>query len=92
MRRMGDRVDRARAWRGVGLGSVLTFCVVVATATLAVAIPTQGENPRAWGIIVCGVVTALVCARVAIRNWRRLRHYRGDDLPRPHAGHRIQYR
>ena len=48
-------------------------------------IPTEGENPRAWGIIVCGVVTVAVCARLARRNWRLLRHYRGDDLPPAHT-------
>lgn len=77
---MGDRAERARAWRGVGVGSLLALLTVAATVALAVAIPTQGENPRAWGIIVCGVVTCAVCVRSAARNWRLLRHYRGVDL------------
>ena len=59
---------------------------LVSTVALAVAIPTQGENPRAWGVIVCGVATVAICADFALRNWRLLRHYRGDDLaPRHHA-------
>lgn len=78
---MGDRAERARAWRRVSLGGVLAVLAVVATAALAVAIPTQGENPRAWGVIVCGLVTAGLCASIARRNWRLLRHFRGDDLP-----------
>ncbi|MBN9630910.1 hypothetical protein [Leifsonia sp. TF02-11] len=81
---MGDRVERARAWRGVGIGVVCALLAMVATAALVFLIPTEGENPRAWGIIVCGVVTAIVCARLARRNWRRLRHYRADDLPPAH--------
>jgi hypothetical protein len=83
LRRMGDRSERARAWRGVSVGSVLTLLVTLATVALAVAIPTQGENPRAWGILVCGLVTVGVCARIAWRNWMLLRHFRGDDLARP---------
>lgn len=78
---MGDRAERARAWRRVSVGAVLAVLSLVATAALAVAIPTQGENPRAWGIIVCGLVTAGACASLARRNWRLLRHFRGDDLP-----------
>lgn len=78
---MGDRTDRVRAWRGVGIGLVFAVLTLIATAALAVAIPTQGENPRAWGVIVCGVLTVAVCLRLAARNWRRIQHYRGDDLP-----------
>lgn len=81
---MGDRVERARAWRGVGIGVVCALLAVLATAALVVVIPTEGENPRAWGIVVCGVVTVVVCARLARRNWRLLRHYRADDLPPAH--------
>jgi hypothetical protein len=79
---MGDRAERARAWRRVSVGAVFAVLSLVATAALAVAIPTQGENPRAWGIIVCGVVTAGLCVSLARRNWLLLRHFRGDDLPR----------
>ena len=82
---MGDRAERAQAWRKVSIGAVLAVLSLVATAALAVAIPTQGENPRAWGIIVCGLVTAGLCASVARRNWLLLRHFRGDDLPRAAA-------
>jgi hypothetical protein len=78
---MGDRAERARAWRGVSVGAVLAVLSLIATAALTVAIPTQGENPRAWGIVVCGVVTAGLCVSLAHRNWLRLKHYRGDDLP-----------
>ncbi len=78
---MGSRAERARAWRRVSVGAVLAVLSLVATAALAVAIPTQGENPRAWGIIVCGLVTAGLCASLARRNWLLLRHFRGDDLP-----------
>ena len=85
---MGDRTDRARAWRGVTAGIVLAALTALATVALAVAIPTQGENPRAWGIIVCGVVTVAVCVQLAARNWRRLRHFRGADLPPAHQAHR----
>lgn len=77
---MGDRKERARAWRGVGVGALCGLVAALSTAALLFLIPTEGENPRAWGIIVCGVVTALVCERFALRNWRLLRHYRGDDL------------
>ncbi len=81
---MGDRMDRARAWRGVAAGAALALLTLIATVALAVAIPTQGENPRAWGVIVCGAITVALCIQLALRNWRRLRHYRGDDLPRTH--------
>jgi hypothetical protein len=84
---MGDHVDRVRAWRGVGVGSFLALLTLLATAALTVLIPTEGENPRAWGVVVCGLVTVLVCARLARRNWRLLKHYRGDDLPPPHPQH-----
>jgi len=77
---MGDRADRARAWRRVWIGGVLTVLTLVATVALCIAIPTQGENPRAWGVIVCGLVTAEVCAQLTVRNRRLLRHYRGEDL------------
>ncbi|ERK68294.1 MULTISPECIES: hypothetical protein [Leifsonia] len=87
---MGDRAERARAWRGVSAGTVLAVLALIATAALAVAIPTQGENPRAWGIIVCGVVTAGLCASVARRNWLLLRHFRGDDL-KTVAAARVQH-
>ncbi|UAJ79914.1 hypothetical protein IT072_02205 [Leifsonia sp. ZF2019] len=88
---MGDRAERARAWRRVSVGAALALVTLVATAALAVAIPTQGENPRAWGVIVCGVVTAGVCASIARRNWLLLRHFRGDDLPRAAAA-RVPHR
>ncbi|MGO4533837.1 hypothetical protein [Leifsonia sp. 2MCAF36] len=79
-------MDRARARRREWIGAVLTALTLVATIALAVAIPTQGENPSAWGVIVCGVVTAALCAQLALRNRRLLRHYRGDDLaPPPHG-------
>ncbi|MGO4298601.1 hypothetical protein [Leifsonia sp. RAF41] len=82
---MGDRTDRARAGRRAAIGGLLAALALVATVALAVAIPTQGENPRAWGVIVCGLVTVAVCGEFALRNWRLLRHYRGDDLsPRHH--------
>lgn len=84
---MGDRKQRARAWRGVGIGTVCAFLAAMSTMALLFLIPTEGENPRAWGIIVCGVVTALVCERLAVRNWRLLRHYRGDDLAPGRAEH-----
>lgn len=84
---MGDRGDRVRAWRGVGAGTLFAVLFALATAALAVAIPTEGENPRAWGIIVCGVVAVVVSTRLATRNWRRLKHYRGDDLPPAHPQH-----
>ena len=83
---MGDGTDRARAVRKAGIGGVLTVLALVATVALAVAIPTQGENPRAWGVIVCGLITVAICGDFAVRNWRLLRHYRGDDLaPRHHT-------
>ena len=86
---MGDRTDRARAARRAGIGAVLAVLTLVATVALAVAIPTQGENPRAWGVIVCGLVTVALCSDFALRNWRLLRHYRGDDLaPRRHPASR----
>lgn len=81
---MGDRTDRARAARRAGIGAVLALLTLVATVALAVAIPTQGENPRAWGVIVCGLVTVGLCTDFALRNRRLLRHYRGDDLMPPH--------
>ncbi|KQR50692.1 hypothetical protein ASF88_15735 [Leifsonia sp. Leaf336] len=84
---MGDRVERARAWRGVGFGVVCALLALVATMALLFLIPTEGENPRAWGVIVCGVVTIVVCARLARRNWRLLKHYRGDDLVPAHERH-----
>ncbi|MGJ4845990.1 hypothetical protein [Leifsonia sp. Le1] len=83
---MGDRVERAKAWRGVGIGLSFAVLTAIATGALAVAIPTQGENPRAWGVIVCGVLTVAICVQLALRNWRRIRHYRGDDLPLARAG------
>ena len=89
---MGSRAERARAWRRVSVGAVLAVLSVVATAALAVAIPTQGENPRAWGIIVCGVVTAGLCASLARRNWLLLRHFRGDDLPEAAAARARHHR
>ncbi|WP_285114531.1 hypothetical protein [Leifsonia sp. fls2-241-R2A-40a] len=83
---MGDRSDRARAWRMASIAGLLAALALVSTVALAIAIPTQGENPRAWGVIVCGLVTVEVCGQVAVRNWRLLRHYRGDDLaPRRQA-------
>jgi hypothetical protein len=85
---MGDQVERARAWRRVGVGAVFAVLAMIATVVLAVLIPTQGENPRAWGIVVCGAVTVLVFTQLALRNWRLLKHYRGDDLPVAHAVHR----
>ncbi|GIT81448.1 hypothetical protein LLS1_31170 [Leifsonia sp. LS1] len=75
----------------MSVGAALALVTLVATAALAVAIPTQGENPRAWGVIVCGVVTAGVCASIARRNWLLLRHFRGDDLPRAAAA-RVRHR
>lgn len=84
---MGDRSERARAWRGVGIGVVCALFALTATAVLLFLIPTEGENPRAWGIIVCGVVTVVVCWRLARRNWRLLKHYRGDDLAPAHELH-----
>jgi len=80
---MGDRADRAKAWRRACIGGVLTALALVSTVALAIAIPTQGENPRAWGVIVCGLVTVGVCWQVTARNRRLLRHYRGDDLVPP---------
>ena len=77
-------MDRARAWRRAGVGGVLAALALVATIALAVAIPTQGENPRAWGVVACGLATAALCAELAVRNWRLLRHYRGDDLAPAH--------
>jgi len=59
---------------------MLAALALVATIALAVAIPTQGENPRAWGVVVCGLVTVALCVDLGVRNWRLLRHYRGDDL------------
>lgn len=85
---MGDRAERARALRRVGLGGFFAALALVLTVALAVLIPTEGENPRAWGIVVCGVVAVVVFARLALRNWRLLQHYRGDDLPVAHAVHR----
>ena len=85
---MGDRVERARALRRAGLGTVLAVLALLSTVVLAVLIPTEGENPRAWGIVVCGAVTVLVFAQLGLRNWRLLKHYRGDDLPVSHAVHR----
>ncbi|MGH1526987.1 hypothetical protein ACRAWC_25025 [Leifsonia sp. L25] len=83
---MGDRTDRARAWRRAAVGAVLAALALLATVAVAVAIPTQGENPRAWGVVVCGVITVAICVDVAVRNRRLLRHYRGDDLaPRHHV-------
>lgn len=88
---MGDRVERARAWRGVGVGAACALLALLATTALLFLIPTEGENPRAWGVIVCGVVTVVVCARLARRNWLLLRHFRGDDLP-PARGARPERR
>lgn len=84
---MGDRSDRVRAWRRAGIWGALALLALVSTVALAVAIPTQGENPRAWGVIVCGVVTVVVFGQVALRNWRLLRHYRGDDLAPRRGAH-----
>lgn len=82
---MGDQADRARAARREGIGAALAVLALIATVALAIAIPTQGENPRAWGVIVCGLVTVGLCGDLALRNRRLLRHYRGDDLaPRRH--------
>ncbi|MFP3467415.1 hypothetical protein SB754_18110 [Leifsonia sp. SIMBA_070] len=79
-------MDRVRAVRRAGIGGLLAVLALIATVALAVAIPTQGENPRAWGVVVCGLVTVALCGELAMRNWRLLRHYRGDDLaPRHHA-------
>jgi hypothetical protein len=80
---MGDRADRARAWRGMASGIVFGVLALIGTAAIAVAIPTQGENPRAWGTVGCGLVTVWLCGRLAVRNRQLLRHYRGDDLPLP---------
>ena len=77
---MGDRSDRAKAWRRAAVGGVLAALALAATIALAVAIPTQGENPRAWGVVVCGLVTVALCAQIVVRNRKLLRHYRGDDL------------
>ena len=83
---MGDRTDRARAWRRAGVGVVLAALGLMATVAVTVAIPTQGENPRAWGVVICGLATVALCIDLAVRNWRLLRHYRGDDLaPRRHT-------
>lgn len=62
---------------------MLGLLALVGTIAIAIAIPTQGENPRAWGTVGCGAVTVWLCARLAVRNHRLLRHYRGDDLPAP---------
>jgi hypothetical protein len=85
---MGDRVERARALRRVGLGALFAVLALISTVALTVLIPTEGENPRAWGIVVCGVVTVVVFTQLALRNWRLLKHYRGDDLPVAQAVHR----
>ena len=82
---MGDRIDRARAVRGLSVGVLLGLLSAAATIALAIAIPTQGENPSAWGVIGCGAITGVLCGQLALRNWRRLRHFRGADLPPPHA-------
>ncbi|WP_374008662.1 hypothetical protein [Leifsonia sp. LS-T14] len=83
---MGDRSERARAWRREGVGILLAALALIATVAVAVAIPTQGENPRAWGVVLCGLATVALCVDLAIRNRRLLRHYRGDDLaPRRHT-------
>lgn len=97
---MGDRDDRARAWRRLTAGIILALLSLVATVAIAVAIPTEGENPHAWGVVACGAVTAALCAGVARRNRGRLRHYSGADLPvaapavrtRPPAGPRSRPR
>jgi hypothetical protein len=78
---MGDRDDRARAWRGFSAGILLTLLSLVATAAVAVAIPTEGENPHAWGVVLCGAVTIALCVQLAWSNRQRLRHYTGADLP-----------
>jgi hypothetical protein len=84
---MGDRSERTRAWGLAVTGAVLAALALVATVAVAVAIPTQGENPRAWGVVLCGLATVGLCADLAVRNRRLLRHYRGDDLvPRRPAG------
>ena len=80
---MGDRDDRARAWRRLTAGIILAILTLLATIAIAVAIPTEGENPHAWGVVICGAVTVALCAGVARRNRRRLRHYDGADLPVP---------
>jgi hypothetical protein len=67
----------------VASGIVLGLLALVGTVAIAIAIPTQGENPRAWGTVGCGLVTVWLCARLAARNRRLLQHYRGDDLPEP---------
>ena len=77
---MGDRADRVRAMRRAWAGGVLTALALAATVALAAAIPTQGENPRAWGVIVCGLVTVALCGELTVRNRRLLRHYRGEAL------------
>jgi hypothetical protein len=79
---MGDSADFARARRGVGWGATLSVLAFLATVAVSVAIPTQGENPRAWGVVGCGLVTVWLSVQLARRNWLRIRHYRGDDLPR----------
>lgn len=66
---------------------MLGLLALVGTVAIAIAIPTQGENPRAWGTVGCGVVTVWLCARLAARNWRLLQHYRGADLNRMHPHH-----
>ena len=87
---MGDRDDRARAWRRLTAGIILALLALAATVAIAVAIPTEGENPHAWGVVACGAVTVALCAGVARRNRSRLRHYSGADLPvaapRPRPG------
>ncbi|MDN4613943.1 hypothetical protein P5G50_05695 [Leifsonia sp. F6_8S_P_1B] len=80
---MGDRMERARARRRVASGIVLGLLALVGTVAITIAIPTQGENPRAWGTVGCGIVTVWLCARLAQRNRLLLRHYRGEDLPEP---------
>jgi len=77
---MGDRSDRAKAWRRAAIGTILAALALLATIAVAIAIPTQGENPRAWGVVVCGLVTVALCGQIVARNRRLLRHYRGDDL------------
>ncbi len=66
------------------MGVFFAVLALLATVALAVAIPTEGENPRAWGVIGCGLLTVGICVQLVQRNWRRLRHFRGDDLPRVH--------
>jgi hypothetical protein len=78
---MGDRDDRARAWRRLTAGIILAILTLLATTAIAVAIPTEGENPHAWGVVICGAVTMALCGGVARRNRSRLRHYSGADLP-----------